>query len=896
MAVYLLHLLGSPVLRGPNGPVTGRASYRRRMALLSILALARGRPVGRERIIGLLWPEHPSDGARHALSEALYVLRKDLSDALFVVVGDEIALNAAVMASDVAGFEEAIESSRAEDAIRAYGGPFLDGFYVSDAPEYERWLDHERDRLARLYAQMLESLAVAAESGGEWASAAEWWRRLAAHDRYSSRVALRLVRALDAAGDRMAALRFAGAHAVLLREELGGDPDRELTEWVTRLRTEPLHLAAPPPGHTGAPDPTQPGQDLSLTTGAVPSDAPAAAGTPPVEPAESAQAAVADAEPGAANPVEPPASRDVAAAARAKSAPSGMMEALALAHEDGSAGPPADATGASESAAARGAEGLGAGRQRPRRWPVRAALAVTGIAASLIMALLPLSGASGKPAPRYDPRRVAVLYLDDHSADGDMGYLADGLTEMLISQLSQVQALDVVSRNGVRPYRGRAVPFDSLAADLRAGSVVEGSVQRSGDSVRVTVQLIDANAQVHLESRSLTYPLNSGSLFALQDAVAGEVAGVLRRRVGREVRLLDLQRRGTNPRALEMVLRAEQAREDAAVLNRATHPRDVQSALRMLKTADSLLSLAQRADADWSEPRVLRGWVGLEQSRLLRGAASVAKLQAVRRWADAVLRSEPENGDARELRGTTLWRMVVAAPDAARGQAWLADAEGDLRAAVAAEPGRASAWATLSQVLRLGGDLAEADLAARRAHEEDAYLEVAEIGPERLYRAALALGDYPRARHWCDEGRRQFPGDFRFRDCALVLLGRDTSAPALPDSAWALLKQGDGLDPPAAARAAGRPYPAVFRRMMVAAVLARAGLADSARAVSARARDQVKGDAELRVNFLWDDAYISLLLGDRARSAALLQRFVAERPAFREYVLREPAFRGVLPR
>jgi DNA-binding SARP family transcriptional activator/TolB-like protein len=884
MAVYCLHVLGGPVLQGPDGPVTGRASYRRRVALLSILALARGRPVGRERIIGLLWPEHPSDGARHALSEALYVLRKDLSDELFLVLGDEIALNAAVMASDVAAFEEAAEGSRAEDAVRGYGGPLLDGFYVSDAPEFERWAEGERDRLARLYAQMLESLALAAEAGGDWALAAEWWRRLAAHDRYSSRVALRLVRALDAAGDRMAALRFAGAHAVLLREELGGEPDRELTDFVARLRAEPLRFDAPtPPDRTDAPQSTQPGQELLLAGATVP---------PPTAPAVTAHelAPAVDAEADGADSAEAAESGDAAPDLRVRSGRSAHAEPPV--HEQVFVESTADAGRAPPSA--RQAEGWRARPRRPHRWSARAVLVVAGMVAGLMLGLLPLAGASAEPAPRYDPRRIAVLYLDDHSADGELAYLASGLTEMLINQLSQVRALDVVSRNGVRPYRDRAVPLDSLAADLRAGSVVEGSVQRSGDSVRVTVRLIDANSQVHLASRSLTYALGSGSLFALEDAVAAEVGGILRRRVGREVRLSDLRRRARSPRALELVLRAGQAREDAAWLARGTHGRDVRSALRMLGTADSLLALAEREDRDWLEPVVLRGWVGLEQSRLVPGPPQTALLQVARR-AEAVLRRDPRSIDARELRGAVLWRMVVAAPDAARGQPWLAHAERDLRATVAADPGRASAWARLSQLLRVGGDLAEAELAARRAQQEDAYLEVAEMGPERMYRVALALGDYSRARHWCNEGRRQFPGDFRFRDCALVLLARDASVPPVPDSAWNLLAQGNRLDPPAAAVAAGRPYPAVFRQMMVAAVLARAGLGDSARAVTARARRRVQGDAELRVNLLWDDAFVSLSLGERARAATLLDRFVAARPAFREYALREPAFRGVWP-
>jgi len=195
----------------------GRAAHKRRIALLCILALARGRPVGRERLIGLLWPEHTDDAARHNLSESLYVLRKELGEGLSAS-GDEVRLDPEAVASDVGEFEAALERGELEQAARVYGGPLLEGFYVADAAEFERWVEGERDRLARAYARALERLAEAAEAEGSALRAVDWWRALAVHDPFASRVALRLVRAYDAAGERAAALRHAETHATLLRE------------------------------------------------------------------------------------------------------------------------------------------------------------------------------------------------------------------------------------------------------------------------------------------------------------------------------------------------------------------------------------------------------------------------------------------------------------------------------------------------------------------------------------------------------------------------------------------------------------------------------------------------------------------------------------------------------
>src|SRR5688572_10000274 len=198
---FRLELLGDPAFSGPDGPVRGRAAHKRRVALLAVLAVARGRPVGRERLIGLLWPELTTEAARHNLSESLYVLRKELGEgSVSAPAAGDVALSPEAVASDVAEFQDRLEAGDAEGAAALYRGPLLDGFFVGDAPEFERWIDGERDRLARAHATALEGLAQAAESEGSAIRAVDWWRRLAAHDPFSSRTALRLVRALDAAG------------------------------------------------------------------------------------------------------------------------------------------------------------------------------------------------------------------------------------------------------------------------------------------------------------------------------------------------------------------------------------------------------------------------------------------------------------------------------------------------------------------------------------------------------------------------------------------------------------------------------------------------------------------------------------------------------------------------
>lgn len=242
-----LNLFGTPSVTADNGPLTGRATRGRRLALLALLACKRGRPVRRDLIMALLSPESPTDRARAQLSDDLYILRTGLGEDVVTSAGDEIALNEDVIRSDVATFEGLLEEGEAEQAVALVAGPLLDGFHLADSPEFEQWLDSERTRLAMRYATALESLADAAEAAADFGTASAWWRRLAEHDPFSDRVTLRLMRALEANGDRAGAIRCARVHTTLLQEELDAAPTPEVLAFAERLRTEPRTRSAVEP-------------------------------------------------------------------------------------------------------------------------------------------------------------------------------------------------------------------------------------------------------------------------------------------------------------------------------------------------------------------------------------------------------------------------------------------------------------------------------------------------------------------------------------------------------------------------------------------------------------------------------------------------------------------------
>jgi TolB-like protein len=487
-----------------------------------------------------------------------------------------------------------------------------------------------------------------------------------------------------------------------------------------------------------------------------------------------------------------------------------------------------------------------------------------------------------------DPRHIAVLYFDDGS--GRLGYLADGLTEGLIHELSTVPGITVVSRNGVKFYRDHPVLLDSLAKQLHVGSVVEGSVQRSSGRLRITVRLVDASTGAHLESGAIDRPV--GELFAVEDDVAQRVAALLRQRLGEEIRVQAINSGTTSVAARELLLRAEKDESDARGLATHSHLLDVAGSVRLLRQADSLLIQASLADPLWPTPRIARGWVMLDIARTTVGARRISALQSGISLADSVLGRDPRDAAALEVRGTARWRLG-AAQDTLTQHEDIEQAERDLRAAVLMDSTRAGAWSTLSQYLLFRGAFAESYLTAQRALAQDAFLEDAPNILEQLYHTAYLVGNYPGAVTWCDRGARQFPADWRFVECRLTVVLYDTAATPNPRLAWSLVTRLDSLDPPAQAAATGHAYNPIYRRMAAAAIAARAGDRDSARAVIARARRAVANDPELRTDLLYDEAYVRMALAEPDSALQLLGQYLGARPNLRSYVARDPLFSGL---
>ncbi len=123
-------------------------------------------------------------------------------------------------------------------------------------------------------------------------------------------------------------------------------------------------------------------------------------------------------------------------------------------------------------------------------------------------------------------RSLAVLPLDNLSGDASQNYFADGMTDELITDLAQISALRVISRTSVMVYKGARKPLPQIARELNVDAVVEGTVLRSGDQVRITAQLIEASTDKHLWSQSYQGELRD--TLALQNRVARAIADQIR--------------------------------------------------------------------------------------------------------------------------------------------------------------------------------------------------------------------------------------------------------------------------------------------------------------------------------------------------------------------------------
>jgi serine/threonine-protein kinase len=155
------------------------------------------------------------------------------------------------------------------------------------------------------------------------------------------------------------------------------------------------------------------------------------------------------------------------------------------------------------------------------------------------------------------PHSVAVLPFVNLSGDRDQEYFSEGLTEELLNSLTEISELQVAGRTSAFSFQGKDTDISTIARKLNVGAILEGSVRRSGHTIRITAQLLNAVTGFHLWSK--TYDRDLGDVLKLQTEIATAVAGALKvTLLGNEVAKIELG--GTrNPEAFDAYLRASKA-------------------------------------------------------------------------------------------------------------------------------------------------------------------------------------------------------------------------------------------------------------------------------------------------------------------------------------------------
>jgi DNA-binding SARP family transcriptional activator/tetratricopeptide (TPR) repeat protein len=240
-----LKTLGGLCVERSPPPSLSTCPRRRLLAVIALIAGHDDRGISRDKLLAYLWPESDTSRARSSLKQALSSLRQSLGAPLIDSAGGVLRLNPHLIKVDLWEFEAALARGDYRAAALTYGGPFLDGFSVSGLEELTKWVEVERERLARGYNAALRVLAGEAEALGDRHGAIGWYQRLIDAEPLCSAAAVGLVRALASAGDFTAAKAHARAYSARL-VGVGVPVDHAVGEFVRELRDQPAKPESAP--------------------------------------------------------------------------------------------------------------------------------------------------------------------------------------------------------------------------------------------------------------------------------------------------------------------------------------------------------------------------------------------------------------------------------------------------------------------------------------------------------------------------------------------------------------------------------------------------------------------------------------------------------------------------
>lgn len=450
--MFELRTLGSPGLtRATPWGLEPCSIQPKRLAFLVYLTVSGG-AVRRDTLIGLFWPELEQSRARGALRQALRYLRNTLGSDVIVTRGqDEVAVVRGAVWCDVRDFEDALATGRLEEALGLYRGDFLEGLYLTDAPEFEKWLDGEVGRLRASARAAARQLVERYESGGNIARAMKWARRAIDFAPLDEEPVRWMIRLLEAAGNAAEAVSTYEAFALRLRHELEMDPSPELRALVDDIRARHAQDEVDVPEVPALQEST--GENLPREGAVTPTAEPPADGALPAQageaetPITSTIAGGAAAREGSSNSVTVAAVSEPAEPAQDDPLPHGAQRAPVDGIDD-------------YGASARHRTGATI-RRRPWYEGVGGYAAVLAITASAIL-MLGWEVWSHRATSQNGPPPTVVLPFNVEGADPSLTYLREEMVDLLVARMAGVLELPVI-----RSPDGAPSSIHYASADLR---------------------------------------------------------------------------------------------------------------------------------------------------------------------------------------------------------------------------------------------------------------------------------------------------------------------------------------------------------------------------------------------------------------------------------------------
>ena len=458
-----------------------------------------------------------------------------------------------------------------------------------------------------------------------------------------------------------------------------------------------------------------------------------------------------------------------------------------------------------------------------------------------------------QPAETPGGRHLAVLPLANISPDPSDGYFADGLTEEMISVLSQVQGLSVIARTSVMPYKSAPKSIAQVGAELSVDSVLEGSVRKAGNRIRITLQLVDVATQRHIWANS--YNREIDDVFAVQTDIAERTAEALRLELAHGGPRGERRTPTENAEAYDLYLHG-------LVASSGMPLRDIEEAVRCFEKATQLDPTFAEAYAAWGNLYVVAAADFLPMREVMPRA---------RELAARAIELDPQSSDAHATLANIALQFDHNWPVA----------EAEFEKAIALNPSNAIAHGFYGLLLMSQGRFDEAKEVFRR----ETRLDPAGAGHAKLVWAEIDSGNFDvalRELKDSEENDPNFPGIHTSLGMYYWIVGRRSEARAEAEAPFTATSEDARFDHALLHAVVGRPEEArailsewergeskVYLAASYAAMLY-ANVGEKGKALDLLERDYREGD---RVLWLWFRSLAYDSIRDDPRFVALLREY-----------------------